>query len=523
MGGVRVGIVTSGLQRAFSTISWIQAQLPKHPKLYPNDFASPHEIEKLLTSTWHNEAGLLLGVSPFHQVYSVRSTPQRRELGNILVDAPTRGGKGLLAIAQILTWPHSSVILDIKGELYEATAAYLRKRGHKIMVVDPRGVGDQHDPLFGKYTERELYAVAKYLLYEEGERDPIFIQRGMRMVTQLFLAAREENRQAGFEKYRLLPYAGQLMNLPINEVAAHLQAVSPELAKKFLQVHFKPDKDYDEKKFLASCWETATNRVYPILSDEILRCFDGSDFTGADIITSKQPITVYLRLPESQLLALTPVIRLLFQSLINTCIDTYDDKPGRTAEEKGCYPVLFLIDEAGRAAIPKLYDYAVTVVGRQISLWIAIQSIVQLEAIYGWAHAQELLENLDTKIFYRQGHVTAEYLEKELGPTSEFSRSHSSREGGYDTQGFSEQAVPLLSKTRIKQMKDWEVVIRHHNLPPFWARRMNWREHPILRQRQALRPQQPPPLPPLTPIALRSLHTSASDDLINPDEPYMNN
>jgi hypothetical protein len=181
-----MGIITSSLQRMSSTISWVQAHLPEQPKLYPAHLASPHEIDKLLTSTWHNEAGLLLGVSPFHQVYSVRSTPERRELGNILVDAPTRGGKRLLAIAQILTWPHASVILDIKGELYEATAAYLRKRGHKIRVVDPRGVGHQCDPLRGKSTERELYAVAKYLLDTESERDPIFIERGMRMLTQLF-------------------------------------------------------------------------------------------------------------------------------------------------------------------------------------------------------------------------------------------------------------------------------------------------------------------------------------------------
>jgi hypothetical protein len=159
-----MGIITSGLQRATSTLSWVNAHLPKAPKLYPADFAHPHEIDTLLTSTWHNEAGLLLGVSPFNSVYSIRSTPERRELGNILVDAPTRGGKGLLAIAQILTWPHSSVILDIKGELYEATAEYLRTRGHKIMVVDPRGIGNQYDPLRGKSTERELYAVAKYLL-----------------------------------------------------------------------------------------------------------------------------------------------------------------------------------------------------------------------------------------------------------------------------------------------------------------------------------------------------------------------
>ncbi|MDQ3830009.1 MAG: type IV secretory system conjugative DNA transfer family protein [Candidatus Tectomicrobia bacterium] len=512
-----MGTLASGLHRVSSTLSWVQALLPKPPKLYPADFAHPHEIDQLLTSTWHNEAGLLLGVSPFNQVYSVRSTPERRELGNILVDAPTRGGKGLLAIAQLLTWPHSSVILDIKGELYAATAEYLRQRGHKIMVVDPRGIGNQYDPLRGKSTERELYAVAKYLLFTEGERDPIFIERGIKMLTQLFLAGREENRQAGYDKYRLLPYALQLMNVPLNQIAAHLQAISPALATKFLSGTYNPEKDYDEKKFLTSSWESADARLYPIRSDELLRCFDGSDFTGEEIITSKQPITVYLRLPESQLLALVPMIRLLFQSLINTCIDTYDNRPGRTAAEKGCYPVLFLIDEAGRAAIPKLYEYAITVVGRQISLWVAIQSIVQLEAIYGWPHAQELLENLDTKIFYRQGHATAKYLEEELDKTSKFSRSQSSRDGGYETQGLSEQAVPLVSNTRIKQMQDFEVIIRHHNLPAFWARRMNWREHPILKQRQALRPQAPPPLPPLTPIVLRSLQPVASDDLMNPD------
>jgi type IV secretory pathway TraG/TraD family ATPase VirD4 len=51
-------------------------------------------------------------------------------------------------------------------------------------------------------------------------------------------------------------------------------------------------------------------------------------------------------------------------------------------------------------AIPKLYEYATTVVGRQISLWVAIQSIKQLD-IYGQANAETLLDNMDTQIFSR--------------------------------------------------------------------------------------------------------------------------
>ena len=513
-----MGRVSAGLRRASSLLSRVNALLPKTPQLFSDRFAYPHEVDPLVSPHWQQETGLLLGVSAFNQVLSVRSTPKRRELGNVLVDALTRGGKGLLAISQLLTWPHSVVVLDIKGELYDATAAYRKTLG-PVFVIDPEAVGHQFDPLHGRTTERQLYAAAKYLLYEAGERDPIFIERGMKMVTQLFLAAREENRLAGNERYRLLPYAGQLMNVPINQVAAHLHAVSPALAIKFLSGVYNPEKDYDEKKFLTSSWETATSRLYPILSDELLRCFDGSDFTASDILTSPAPITVYLRLPEGELLALAPVVRLIFQTLIHDMQTAYDKRPGRTGKEKGCYPVLLLLDEAGRVKIPQLYEYATTVVGRQISLWVAIQSISQLD-IYGQANAETLLDNMDTQIFYRQRRTTARYLEEELGRRSAYSRSQSTREGGYETQGMAEQGVSLMTANQIKQMDDSDILVFHHNFPPFRARRMNWLEHPILRKRHTMPPPALSPLPPLTPIEIRSPLTSgdADDTFMNPGD-----
>ena len=508
-----MGVVTSSLQRMSATLSWVQAHLPKSPQLFRDRFAHTHEINPLVSHNWHHEAGLLLGVSAFNQILSVRRTPKRRELGNVLVDALTRGGKGLLAISQLLTWPHSAVVVDIKGELYEATAGYRKTLG-PVYVIDPEGVGNRFDPLHGRVTEQKLYASAKYLLYQAGERDPIFIERAIRMVTQLFLAGREENRQAGFEKYRLLPYAGQLMNLPINQVAAHLRAVNPLRATTFLSALYDPEKDYDEKRFLTSCWETATARLYPILSEEILRCFNGSDFTTEGLLTSQPPITVYLRLPEGDLKALSPVVRLLSQTIIHDGITTYDKRKG-----EGCYPLLLLLDEAGRVKIPDLDEYATTVVGRQISLWVAIQSIKQLE-VYGEANAETLLDNMDTQIFYRQRGTTARYLEREVGYRSAYSHSTSSRQGGGETQGMAEQRVPLRTANQFKQMDDEDIIVFHHNLPPFLARRMNWLEHPVLRQRQAMRPPAVSALPPLTPITLRSPLTStdADDKLMNPGD-----
>jgi type IV secretion system protein VirD4 len=507
-----MGSVKNGLHKASSTISRINAILPKSPQLYSDRFAHPHELDPLVHPDWEREAGLLVGVSPFDQVLSVRRTPKRRELGNILVDALTRGGKGLLAISQLLTWPHSVVVLDIKGELYFATAGFRRTLG-PVYVIDPEGVGHQFDPLHGRTTERQLYAVAKYLLYEAGERDPIFIQRAIKMLTQLFLAGRVENSLAGREKYRLLPYAGQLMDLPINQVAAHLHALNPRLATKFLSGVYDPKKDYDEKRFLTSAWETATSRLYPILSDELLRCFDGSDFTAEDLLTSPTPITVYLRLPEGDLEALSPMVRLLTQTIIHDGITTYDKRKG-----EGCSPLLLLLDEAGRVKIPYLYDYATTVVGRQISLWVAIQSIKQLE-VYGEANAETLLDNMDTQVFYRQKGTTAKWLEGEVGYRSAYSRSTSTREGGAETHGMAEQRMPLRTANQFKQMDDEDIMVFYHNLPPFLAERMSWLKHPVLRQRQAMQAPKLSSLPPLTPLALRSALTPTEDDdeLMNPD------
>jgi type IV secretion system protein VirD4 len=508
-----MGAVASTLRRVASTLSRINAFLPKPPQLYSDRFAHPHEVNPLVSHNWQQEAGLLIGVSSFNHVLSVRATPKRRELGNVLVTALTRGGKGLLAISQLLTWPHSVVVVDIKGELYEATAGYRKTLG-PVYVIDPEGVGNRFDPLHGRVTEEKLYASAKYLLYQAGERDPIFIERAIRMVTQLFLAGREENQQAGYEKYRLLPYAGHLMNLPINQVAAHLRAVNPLRATKFLSALYDPEKDYDEKRFLTSSWETATSRLYPILTDEILRCFNGSDFTAEGLLTSPTPITVYLRLPEADLKALSPVVRLFSQTIIHDGITTYDKRKG-----EGCYPLLLLLDEAGRVKIPDLDEYATTVVGRQISLWVALQSIKQLD-IYGEANAETLMDNMDTQIFYRQRGATARYLEREVGYRSAYSRSTSSREGGAETHGMAEQRVPLWTANQFKQMRDEDMIVFHHNLPPFLARRMSWLEHPVLRKRKAMEPPPLSALPPLTPIALRSPHAVADDDdeLLNPDD-----
>ena len=123
---------------------------------------------------------MLLSVWNGNRPISVRPTLSRPELGNLAIVARTRGGKGLLAKAQILSWSGSLIVNDIKGDLYEETAGF-KSTMSDVFVFDTRGIGNRFDPLHERETEDELRAMADYLLAEPHEgHGLIFTKRAVK-------------------------------------------------------------------------------------------------------------------------------------------------------------------------------------------------------------------------------------------------------------------------------------------------------------------------------------------------------
>lgn len=466
-------------------------------------FSRLDELSPLLSTQPHTQSLLLGRLKYLHHFVSVQPTPARRELGNLLIVGPTRSGKGLLATSQLLSWQHSVVVNDIKGDLFQQTAGYRSTLG-PVYVVDPTGVGHCFDPLHAKKTEDELFSAAARLLFKPDEGDgAIFTQRATAMLTQLFLAARAENAPP-------LPYVRGVIRSGLPEAAARLNTTSPQLATQFLDVHFSEANFSD--RFLLSAWGTLTARMRPLLTETVIRCFAQADFTPRHLMQGEKPMSVYLRWPERDLLALSPLVRLLWGSLIDELITAYDTHQG-----KGCKPVLLAIDEAGRTAIPSLADHATTVVGRGISLWVAIQSLSQLEAVYGKARAQVLRDNMESQIYYRPTDLaTAQYLEDRLGSRSAFAHSHTMREGEETSSGLSERPIPLLTAQAILQLKDEEIIAFHRRLPPFKIKRVDWRTHALLSQRQRIPAPELSTLPEVTEIPVSQTFAS-SNGFVDPD------
>jgi type IV secretion system protein VirD4 len=521
-------ILTRFFYRLAVFLSWWRAVFPKAESLYKNRMALDHEVADLTTDTLPTNS-LLLGINHFSRIVHVSATPQRRELGNILIEAPTGGGKGLLAVCQLLTWHSSAIVFDIKGDLYTQTAGYRKTLG-AVYRFDTRGYGNTYDPFQGKASEDELYGIAHQLMYEPHEGDgKSFTQKGTKMLTIVFLAGREAHRQAGKPDAPLMPFVGHMADLGLNRAAARISAISPDLCRRFLDEDYTPDKDYTEKKYLRDSWESVTARLYPLLTERIQRCVNGSDFSARDIIAGKKPATVYICVPEKDVLAKKPVIRLVLESLMAEMKDAFDDAPGETAEEKGCREVLEMLDEAGNVDLASLPTDVSTVRSRGISVWAAFQDTAQIESLYGKYKAQALRNNMDAKLFYRQGdYETARDIAESVGYRSAFARSQTLRDGQTPSEGLSEQGVHVFTPQDINELDPGTVIAKFFNRKPIWLKRMDWRAFPTLQKRRAIPPPPVTPLPPLQPFTLtadsqefgnhQATISPDADGLINPGD-----
>ena len=455
-------------------ISWLAVVLDSSHKLFPGRLAYKHELNTIEITAFDGNH-LLIGEGEYGQVYAVKPTALSPELGNMIKLGTTRYGKSSAELCQIVDWDGSQVIFDIKGEIYPKVAGYLESRGRLITIDLSLGLADQYDPLQGHTSDRELHKLAKHLVYDPHDKETIFSDRGAKMVTQIFLAAIELEQ-------RPLPYLASLINLGVNEVAARLNAVSPDLAQTFLGATYKPGKDYEKSEFRVDSWETVSARLYAFLTADIVRNFAGSDFTAHDLYFADKPVFVFINFHESDLLSMAPLIKFVCESLMRELLNAYDHAPDEMKAR--ARQILWSMDEAGRIGIPNLPEHASTVVGRKISLSLSAQSRSQFHAIYGHDRTKNLFNNIRTQLVFCQADLeTAQHYSERMGDTSGYAHSESEYGEARTSTGKSERAIPVMSPQEFMGMDKGELVCFSLEHKPIRLKSMYAMRHPQLMER----------------------------------------
>lgn len=322
----------------------------------------------------------------------------RRELDHVLFVAGTRAGKGLAIVANLLRFPGPCVVLDIKGEAYRKTARFRQEFG-PVIVLTSWGAGFAYDPV-ADLDDAGCAGAAEELLFEPGERDPVFAQRAAYLVEAALLAARRMGRPA-------VEVLEEVFRRGPDEAVRWLSGVDEHVGFLCKQFWGGPG----DERFRMSAWSTAAARLRAFWMPGIRRLLTGR---GLVHWLLGGMATVYLVFEEASLEATTPVLRLILFGLQNGLLRAAD------REFNGWlpWPVLFLLDEVGRCPPAGLPAWVSTWAGRNMYCAAFAQDLSQLQVAYGQRYNSILANSTQVFYFGNSDLQTARYVSERLGMTT---------------------------------------------------------------------------------------------------------
>jgi type IV secretion system protein VirD4 len=401
---------------------------------------------------------------------------------HVLLYAPTRTGKGVgVVIPNLLTWPDSVVVLDVKRENWEATAGFRAAHGQTVVMFDPLdpdgrtarfnplGHIDRSDPVA---VLDELQKLAVMLFPAPVSADPFWAE-----------AARTGLIGVG-------AYAAETDDLPFNLGAIYAALTEGDPRTRFPKIIAARRKagrplsdgcaraleDFcsaSENTF-ASIKQTLTSRMNLWLNPRVCAATEVSDFDLRDLRDRR--MSLYLTVSPDNLARVAPLYNLLLQQLID--LNTRE----RPTADRHAVPVLVLLDEFARLGHASVIAHAFAyVAGYGLRLLPVLQSPAQLRAEYGVDLAEEIIANCAVEIAFAPKELkVAQDLSERLGVYTYAGRSRSRPSGlarGHRSSTESDQRRPLMLPQELIQMPPDRLLVLRAGLPPVRGRKIvYWKE-----------------------------------------------
>ena len=418
---------------------------------------------------------------------------------HVLLYAPTRSGKGVgVVIPNLLSWPGSAVVLDIKRENYDATAGFRSRHGQRVHLFDPLaadGRTARYNPLghLDRHkTEQildELQKIAAMLFPAEGARaDPFW----------------SESARTGF--IGVGAYVSETPDLPftLGQVFRELTQGSPKLRFPALItdrakagrplsagcVCALTDFCAASDNTFASIRQTITSRMGLWLNPLVDAATSASDFDLRTLRSSAT--TLYLAASPDNLARVAPLYNLLFQQLVDV-----STRRRPTSDETG--QVLLVLDEFARLGHAGVLAQGFSfVAGYGLRLLAVLQSPSQLRAEYGPDLAEEIIANCGVEIAFTPKELKiAQELSARLGDYTYEGRARSRPLGlspGRRSQTESEQRRALMLPQELLQMPKDQLLVLRSGMPPVRGRKLVYYADAAFKRRRL----PPPPVPKIT-------------------------
>ena len=377
-----------------------------------SQWASPGDVRR---SGLYEECGVFLG--QHRGRYLRHDGPE-----HVMAFAPTRSGKGVgLVIPTLLSWPHSTVIHDIKGENWDLTSGW-RAGFSDTVRFDPTDPETQrYNPLAevrrGPHEVRDVQNIADILVDPEGglERRSHWDKTAHALLTGAILHVLYASAD------KTLAGVSALLSDPSRSISDTLQAM---LATNHLGSDERPqvhpvvaqsarellNKSPNERSGVVS---TALSFLSLYRDPTVARATSACDWRIADLIRGERPLSLYLVVPPSDLSRTKPLVRLVLNQIGRRLTEDFE---GRESDRRR---VLMMLDEFPALGRLDFFESALAFMGGYgVRAFLIAQSLNQIEKAYGPNNA--ILDNCHVRVaFATNDERTAKRISDALGETTE--------------------------------------------------------------------------------------------------------
>ena len=385
---------------------------------------------------------------------------------HVLAFAPTRSGKGVgLVIPTLLTWPHSVLVHDPKGEAWALTAGWRSRAGSRCLRFDPAGEGAaRFNPLsavrIGTLQEvGDAQGIATMIVDPEGKGlNDHWSKTSQSLLTALILhvlLAQARHGRVGTlrDVAELIARPGESIRETLEDLLdfAHLPdgSTHPAVLGEAQANLNKEDRE------LSSVVSTVASYLALYRDPLVAANTAVSDFEIDDLMHAETPVSLYLVIRPADQARVRPLVRLMITQVVRRLTERMDFERGRAVAHYR-HRLLLLIDEfASLARLPVIEEGLAIMAGYGIKAMLIVQDLQQLVRAYGREEA--ILGNCHVRVAYAPNKIeTAELLSKMTGRSTVVrkKRSHSGRGGTLSnvSESLDEVGRPLLTPDEVMRL-----------------------------------------------------------------------
>lgn len=423
----------------------------------------------------------------------------------VALEAPPRSGKGVgVVIPNLLNWPGSVIVSDIKGENWMRTAGFRARHGQEVHLFDPlsdaarsarwNALAYVSDEPYRRIDD--LQRIATMLYPDPQGADPFWTSSARSLFLGIALYLFEtagSTRTIGEVLRQGMASDAEGFQQHWRRVIESCERAGYPLSQQAVQTLY--DVIDLAPVTASSIRKTFTSRLDLWMNPLIDAATSANDFDFREL--RKRPVSLYVRINPDNIARLQPLLNLFFQQAIG--LQTRELPEENPALK---HQLLLVLDEfPALGRIPVIADSTAFLPGYNVRSLVIVQSHSQLVEKYGAEGAKSIRKMLAARIvFAPKEYEDAESLSRELGTYTVRQKSVSRPMWGGDrspTVSISDQPRRLMLAQEVKEMGADRMLLFYEGLRPVLAHRISY-----FRDRCLARRELPPPEVPRLQVAV---------------------